>query len=147
MGTTEVVRVLANRLRQLDAAELPTSEKSRLTASLADSLLRAIGVDVLDKRLEALQDVLIGRKDKEEKMNTQIGGPTLRTSDTSRTVLADPGRQWCGVTMPKGNDWAGLAHASLCRCPTMCPMLWPSWNWLSLPTSNCRKRPRSMRCL
>ena len=34
-----------------------------LTAALADALLRAIGVDVLDKRLEALQAVLLGRKD------------------------------------------------------------------------------------
>jgi hypothetical protein len=37
-----------------------------LTATLADALLRAIGVDVLDKRLEALQAVLLGRKDKEQ---------------------------------------------------------------------------------
>jgi hypothetical protein len=65
MGTTEVVQMLATRLRQVDAAELPTGEKARLTASLADALLRAKGVDVLDKRLEALQAVLRGRKDKE----------------------------------------------------------------------------------
>ena len=64
MGTGDVVKVLATRLRQVDQAELPTGEKSRLTAALADALLRAIGVDVLDKRLEALQAVLIGRKDK-----------------------------------------------------------------------------------
>jgi hypothetical protein len=64
MGTADVVRLLAGRLRQLDAAELPTGEKARLTAALADALLRAIGVDVLDKRLEALQAVLVGRKDK-----------------------------------------------------------------------------------
>ena len=64
MGTAEVVRLLAARLRQLDAAELPTGEKARLTAALADALLRAIGVDVLDQRLEALQAVLCGRKDK-----------------------------------------------------------------------------------
>ena len=62
-GTGDVVRVLAERLRQVDAAELPTGEKSRLTATLADALLRAIGADVLDKRLEALQAVLIGRKE------------------------------------------------------------------------------------
>ena len=65
MDTAGVVQVLAARLRQLDAAELPTGEKSRLTATLADALLRAIGVDVLDKRLEALQAVLLSRKDKE----------------------------------------------------------------------------------
>jgi hypothetical protein len=65
MGTSEVVRVLAARLRQVDQSGLPTGEKSRLTASLADALLRAIGVDVLDKRLEALQAVLVGRKGRE----------------------------------------------------------------------------------
>ena len=64
MGTAEVVRLLGVRLRQLDAAELPTGEKARLTAALADALLRAIGVDVLDKRLEALRAVLCARKDK-----------------------------------------------------------------------------------
>lgn len=64
MDTADVVQLLAHRLRQLDAAELPTGEKSRLTATLADALLRAIGVDVLDKRLEALQAVLLGRKEK-----------------------------------------------------------------------------------
>jgi len=64
VGTADVVKLLAERLRQVDAAELSTADKSRLTAALADSLLRAIGVDVIDKRLEALQAVLIGRKDK-----------------------------------------------------------------------------------
>jgi hypothetical protein len=37
-------------------------EKARLTASLSDALLRAIGVDVIDKRLEAVQTVLLDRK-------------------------------------------------------------------------------------
>ena len=60
----DVVALLGNRLRQLDQSELPTLEKSRLTATLADALLRAIGVDVLDKRLEALQSVLLDRKNK-----------------------------------------------------------------------------------
>jgi hypothetical protein len=67
MDTADVVKVLAARLRQLDQAELPTAEKSRLTATLADALLRAIGVDVLDKRLEALQAVLIGRKEQQRR--------------------------------------------------------------------------------
>jgi hypothetical protein len=65
MGTGDVVQLLARRLRQVDQCEMPTGEKSRLSASLADALLRAIGVDVLDKRLEALQAVLIGRKEKQ----------------------------------------------------------------------------------
>jgi hypothetical protein len=64
MDTADVVKLLAARLRQVDAADLAAGEKARLTAILADGLLRAIGVDVVDKRLEALQAVLIGRKDK-----------------------------------------------------------------------------------
>jgi hypothetical protein len=64
MDTGDVVKVLAARLRQVDQSELPTAEKARLTASLADALLRAIGVDVLDKRFEALQAVLLARKEK-----------------------------------------------------------------------------------
>jgi hypothetical protein len=63
MDTSDVVKLLATRLRQIDAAELPTVEKARLTAALADALLRAIGVGVLDQRLEALQAVLRDRKD------------------------------------------------------------------------------------
>ena len=38
---------------------------ARLTATLADALLQAIGVSVLDQRLEALQAVRLGRKEKE----------------------------------------------------------------------------------
>jgi len=53
--------MLADRLKQLDRSELPTAEKARLTASLADAFLRAVGVDVLDKRLESLQVVLADR--------------------------------------------------------------------------------------
>jgi hypothetical protein len=64
LGTTDIVALLSARLRQLDQSELPTGEKARLSVALADSLLRAIGVDVLDKRLDALQAVLTGRKDK-----------------------------------------------------------------------------------
>jgi hypothetical protein len=58
----DVVQLLSERLRQLDRAELPTAEKARLTASLADAYLRAVSVDVLDKRFEALQAVVLGRK-------------------------------------------------------------------------------------
>ena len=52
-----VVRMLAARMRQVEQSELSTAEKSRLTVSLADALLRALGVAVLDKRLEALVDI------------------------------------------------------------------------------------------
>jgi len=64
MDTGDVVKLLAAQLQQVDQSELPTAEKARLTASLADTLLRAIGVDVLDKRSEALQAVLLARKEK-----------------------------------------------------------------------------------
>ena len=67
MDTAAVEQLLAVRLRQLDAADLPTPERARLTATLADALLRAIGVDVIDKRLEAIQAVLNGRKAKGKK--------------------------------------------------------------------------------
>jgi hypothetical protein len=67
MNTTDVVVRLATRLRQLEQSDLPTAEKSRLTATLADALLRAIGVDVIDKRLEALQAVLLARRDKNKR--------------------------------------------------------------------------------
>ncbi|MBL8825207.1 MAG: hypothetical protein JNJ77_21650, partial [Planctomycetia bacterium] len=62
MSSADVVELLGTRLRQLDRAHLSTPEKARLTASLSDALLRAMGVDVLDKRLEALQTVLLTRK-------------------------------------------------------------------------------------
>jgi hypothetical protein len=64
-GTADVVLLLADRLQQLEAAELPTAEKARLTATLADALLRALGVDVVDRRLEAIESVLLARKDKQ----------------------------------------------------------------------------------
>jgi hypothetical protein len=57
--------MLAARLRQLDAADLPTGEKSRLTATLSDALLGALAVDDLFKRTEALEAVLLSRKDNE----------------------------------------------------------------------------------
>lgn len=66
-GTGDVVKLLAQRLQCVAMADLPTSEKARLTATLADALLRAIGIDELDKRLEALQAVLDVRKDTRKK--------------------------------------------------------------------------------
>lgn len=63
LASDDVVRVLGLRLRELDRSDLPTAEKSRQTATLADTLLRAIGVNVIDKRLEAIQAVLLDRKD------------------------------------------------------------------------------------
>jgi len=65
MNPSDVVQMLAVRLRQLDAAELPAAEKSRLTATLSDAFLRALAVDDLNKRMEALEAVMHSRKDKE----------------------------------------------------------------------------------
>jgi hypothetical protein len=63
--TADVVKMVAARLRQLDAADLPVAEKSRLTANLADAFLRALAVDDLCKRTAALEAVLLSRKDNE----------------------------------------------------------------------------------
>jgi hypothetical protein len=65
INTAEVVQTLAAQLRQLETADLPVAEKSRLTATLADTLLRALSVDELSKRMEALEAVMHSRKDKE----------------------------------------------------------------------------------
>jgi hypothetical protein len=45
-------------------SELPTAEKARLTIALGDALSRAINLDDLEKRLEALEQVITERKDK-----------------------------------------------------------------------------------
>jgi hypothetical protein len=61
--TADVVKMVAVRLRQVEAADLPVAEKSRLTAMLADALLGALAVDDLSKRTAALEAVLLSRKD------------------------------------------------------------------------------------
>jgi hypothetical protein len=66
MNTGDIVKMLAVRLRQLEAAEVPVPEKARLTAMLTDAFLRAIAVDDLNKRMEALEAVILSRKDKEQ---------------------------------------------------------------------------------
>lgn len=63
MKTNEVVQMLSIRLRQLDATPLPIAEKARLTQGLTDAFLRAIAIDDLNKRMEALEAVLNSRKD------------------------------------------------------------------------------------
>ena len=63
-GTAEVVRVLVTQLRQLALSPLPLAEKVRLGTTLCDSLLRAIGVDDIQKRLVAVEGVLGKRKGK-----------------------------------------------------------------------------------
>jgi hypothetical protein len=65
MNPADVVQMLSARLRQLDAADMPTGEKSRLTATLADALLAAFAIDDLGKKIEALEAVLLSRKDHE----------------------------------------------------------------------------------
>lgn len=53
-GTADIVRVLAARLKEIEESKLPASERVRLTATLADSLLRAISVETIDKKAEEL---------------------------------------------------------------------------------------------
>jgi hypothetical protein len=65
MNPADVVQMLSARLRQLDAADMPTGEKSRLTATLADALLAAFAIDDLGKKIEAMEAVLLSRKDHE----------------------------------------------------------------------------------
>jgi hypothetical protein len=65
LTTSDLVRMLGTRLRQLEGADLPTPEKVRLTATLADTLLRALDKDELCKRMDALEAVLLSRKDDE----------------------------------------------------------------------------------
>jgi hypothetical protein len=60
-GTAEVVKVLVARLRQLESVAMPAPEKARLTVTLSDALLRALGVDEIEKRLAALEGVLSHR--------------------------------------------------------------------------------------
>lgn len=63
-GTGEVVKILVARLRQLETVAMPAPEKARLTVMLTDALLRALGVDEIEKRLAALEGVLGQRKKK-----------------------------------------------------------------------------------
>jgi hypothetical protein len=62
LSTGDLVKVLSDRLRQVEQAELPMTEKSRLTATLTDALLRAINVEVLEKRIAALENVFAADK-------------------------------------------------------------------------------------
>ena len=62
MSPADVVAVLGTQLRRIESSELTTTEKARLSATLAETLLRAIGVDVIDQRLAAVQSVLLERK-------------------------------------------------------------------------------------
>jgi hypothetical protein len=63
MGTAGVVQTLTRRLCQIEQSELAAVDKARLTATLSGVLLRAIELDVIDKRLEAMQAVVLDRKE------------------------------------------------------------------------------------
>lgn len=66
MGTAEVVQALSAQLQRVEQSHLPTAEKTRLLTALADALLDAIGIDLHDKRLEAIQSVLLNRKERDK---------------------------------------------------------------------------------
>jgi hypothetical protein len=61
----DVLRLVASTIADLRAGRLDNKTAATVGA-LAGSWLRAMGVEVLDKRLEALQAVLLGRKDKDK---------------------------------------------------------------------------------
>jgi hypothetical protein len=50
-----VARILAARLREIDRAELPVADRARLTAVVADALLRAQAAADLEARIAALE--------------------------------------------------------------------------------------------
>ena len=59
-----MLRLVASTIADLRAGRLD-NKTAATVGGLAGDWLRAMGVGVLDKRLEALQAVLLGRKDKE----------------------------------------------------------------------------------
>jgi hypothetical protein len=59
--TQAKLRVHRNRAGM---SELPIAEKARLTIALGDALSRAINMDELENRLEALEQVIGERKEK-----------------------------------------------------------------------------------
>lgn len=61
----ELVRTLAEQLMQLDSAPLSTPERSRLKVTLTDAILRALNVDLYEKRSAAIEGVLLSRKKKD----------------------------------------------------------------------------------
>jgi hypothetical protein len=62
LQTDEILQLLSQRLRQIDQSELAITEKARLSASLSNSLLNAINVHELKKRIDALEAILNQRK-------------------------------------------------------------------------------------
>jgi hypothetical protein len=56
--TAELVKVLSARLRQLEREDLPATERTRLTASLADAIVRALNADELEERLKVVEKAL-----------------------------------------------------------------------------------------
>jgi hypothetical protein len=70
-----VSRIQAARLQQLDQSDLPLVEKARLTVSLADAFLRAIHVEVLDQRLQALEAVLLNPQDESVEVDNILAQP------------------------------------------------------------------------
>ncbi len=62
-----VVALLAARLASIEQSNLPAGEHARLTATVADALLRAVGGADLAARVEALEVVLKQRKARDKK--------------------------------------------------------------------------------
>jgi hypothetical protein len=58
MDADDLVHLLTARLCEINDQTMPVREKSRLTASVGDALLRALGIDLFAKRLAAVEQVL-----------------------------------------------------------------------------------------
>jgi hypothetical protein len=65
MSAADVIQLATKQLRQIEDSELSSAIKARLTATLADLLLRALTAHVADERFAALQAVLLDRQLKE----------------------------------------------------------------------------------
>jgi len=61
-SAADVAKMLAARLREVDQADMPAAERTRLTATLSDALLRAIDAGETQAKL----DELLGRLDDAE---------------------------------------------------------------------------------
>jgi hypothetical protein len=58
VDAADVVKLLGNRLKEIDESDLPASERVKLTTALAGSLLQAISTSAIETQLRELLDRL-----------------------------------------------------------------------------------------
>jgi hypothetical protein len=127
MGTGDVVQLLAARLRQLSGAELPTGEKARLTATLADALLRAFAVD---ERMLPLDEVLELWRAALEAIRANVSDPVLL-----RAITADVLR-----FMPPPSAMLVESRAVAVSDPVPAPAAGPAPDGLATPSPSEEQR-------